>query len=157
EVVVERGCERSPVAAGLARAPEDVPEALRLRGRLRHRLLREVDRLAPVAGEEEDEDGLAPPRVERLAERRDVADRLRHLLAGEAEHAVVRPDPRERVPERARLRELVLVVRKHEVEPAAVDLEALAEEGLGEGRALDVPARPAAAPRGLPRRVLARL
>ena len=33
------------------------------------------------------------------------------------------PDPRERVAERPRLRELVLVVREDEVEPAAVDLE----------------------------------
>ena len=37
------------------------------------------------------------------------------------------PDPRELVAERERLRELVLVVREHEVEPAAVDLEDGAE------------------------------
>jgi hypothetical protein len=36
----------------------------------------------------------------------------------------VHPDPREAVAERARLRDLVLVVRELEVEPAAVDLEA---------------------------------
>ena len=60
-------------------------------------------------------------------------------------------------PSAARLRELVLVVREDEVEPAAVDLEGRAEELLGHRRALDVPARPAPPPRRVPRRVLALL
>src|SRR5262245_11515102 len=154
EVIVERCRKGLPVAAASARATEDVAEALGLRRRLGHRLGGEVDGLAPVAAEEEDEDRLAAPLVERLADRRDVADRLRHLLPGEAEQAVVRPDLRERVAERARLRELVLVVREDEVEPAAVDLEARPEQLFGQRRALDVPAGPAAAPRRVPRGVL---
>src|SRR5439155_23196265 len=86
-----------------------------------------------------------------------VAQRLGHLLADESKHPVVHPDPRELVPGRARLGELVLMVREDEVEPAAVDLEDGAEVLLRHHRALDVPARPAAAPRRLPRRVLAGL
>ena len=58
---------------------------------------------------------------------------------------------RELVAERARLRELVLVVREDEVEPAAVDLEHRPEQLLRHRRALDVPARPAAPPRRVPR------
>ena len=123
----------------------------------RQRLVRVVDRLRPVRGHEEDEQRLAPPPVERVAHRRDVALGLGHLLAGEAEHPVVRPQLRERMPERARLGDLVLVVREDEVEPAAVDLERRAEQLLGHHRALDVPAGPAASPRRVPRRVLARL
>jgi hypothetical protein len=73
--------------------------------------------------EEEKEQRLAAPLVERVPQRHDVPNRLRHLLAGELEHPVVRPDLRELVTERSRLRELVLVVGKDEVEPAAVDLE----------------------------------
>ena len=69
----------------------------------------------------------------------------------------MRPDPRELVAERARLRDLVLVVREDEVEPAAVDLEDRPEQLLGHHGALDVPARPAASPRRVPGRVLARL
>src|SRR4051812_46890413 len=45
-------------------------------------------------------------------------------------------------------------MRKDEVDPAAVDLEHGPEERLRHRGALDVPARPAAAPRRLPPRVL---
>ena len=121
---------------------------------LRHRLLREVDRLAPGRGQEEDQHRLASPLVERLPDRRDVPERLGHLLAGEAEHPVVRPDLRERVAERLRLRDLVLVVREDEVEATAVDLERRAVDLLRHRRALDVPARPAAPPRRVPPGVL---
>ena len=48
------------------------------------------------------------------------------------------------------LRNLVLVVRENEVEPAAMDVEGLAELGLAHRRAFDMPARPAAAPRAVP-------
>src|SRR5215218_6491656 len=48
-------------------------------------------------------------------------------------------------------------MREDEVDPAAVDLERRPEEGLRHGRALDVPARPAAAPGRVPPRVLALL
>src|SRR5205814_8015927 len=67
------------------------------------------------------------------------------------------PQVRELVPECARLRELVLVMREHEVEPAAVDLERRPEQVLRHGGALDVPAGPPAPPRGSPRGVLVRL
>src|SRR5207302_4222436 len=63
---------------------------------------------------------------------------------------------REVVPERARLRQLVLVVREDEIEPAAVDLKRGAEELLGHDRALDEPARPAPSPRRVPPGVLVR-
>src|SRR5262249_24950981 len=147
---------RIPVATRFARQAEDVAEALGLGGCLRHRLFREVDRVAPMTTEEEDQQRLAPPLVDRLADRRGVAAGLRHLLAGEAEHAVVRPHLRKRMTERTRLRELVLVVRKDEVESAAVDLERRTERLLRKRRALDVPTGTAAAPRRVPRGVLAR-
>src|SRR2546427_5374138 len=119
-----------------------------------HRLVGVVERLPPMTGEEEDEQRLAAPAVERLPQADDVPDRLRHLLPAEAKQAVVRPDVREPVPEGTRLRELVLVVREDEVEPAAVDLELRPEVLLGHHRALDVPAGPAATPRRVPPRVL---
>ena len=56
-----------------------------------------------------------------------------------------------------RLRGLVLVVREHEVDPAAVDVELEAEQRLGHRRALDVPAGAPAAPGRVPRGVLALL
>ena len=60
------------------------------------------------------------------------------------------PDPCEVVAERERLRELVLVVWEDEIQAAAVDLEDGAERILGHHRALDVPARAARTPRGVP-------
>ena len=54
----------------------------------------------PVTAEEEDERRLAAPRVEHVAERDVVSDRLVHLGAAELEHPVVHPDPRERPADR---------------------------------------------------------
>src|SRR4029077_1650325 len=104
-----------------------------------------------------EEECLAAPAVERVLERDVVAERLVHLAAAHAEHPVVHPDVREGGAERARLRDLVLVVRELEVESAAVNLEARTEVLLRHRGALDVPARPDAAPRRLPPGVLARL
>ena len=72
-----------PVPDRLARRAEHVAEPFELRARLLERLVGVVDRLAPVAGQEEEEQRLAPPAVERVAERDVVAERLRHLLAAE--------------------------------------------------------------------------
>ncbi len=84
----------------------------------------------------------------------DVAARLRHLLAAQAQQAVVGPHLGERAARRARLRELVLVVGEDQVAPAAVHGELAPQELLGHGRALDVPAGPALPPRRGPRDVL---
>ena len=157
EIVVERRLERFP-ANGRRRISilvDRLLEAAPLRLSGRHRLVGEVDRAAPVRGEEEQEHRLATPPVEHLLDRLDVAERLRHLLARESEHPVVHPDLRELVTERPRLCELVLVMREDEVEPAAVDLEDGPEQLLGHRRALDVPARAAATPGRVPPGVLA--
>ena len=68
-------------------------------------------------------------------------------------HARVQPVPRELVARAFGLRDLVLVVREHEVVAAAVDVEAVAEDLERHRRALDVPAGPARAPRRRPRRL----
>ena len=61
------------------------------------------------------------------------------------------PDVGEPVASRARLGQLVLVMREAQVEPTAVDVEILAEVLRRHGRALDVPARSAPTPRSRPR------
>src|SRR3954454_18718487 len=159
EVVVQSVLEGGPVGRrkGWHIADERVPKRERLGVSLSEHPVRVVDRLAPVAAEEVDEQRLAPPFLQRLAQRDDVAARLRHLLDGEPQHPVVHPEPRKLVPERARLGDLVLVVGEDQVEPAAVDLERGAEVLLRHRRAVDVPARPALSPRRLPRGVLALL
>jgi len=82
----------------------------------------------------------------------DVAHRLAHLRAAEVQHAVVQPPARER---RAAVRalalsDLVLVVRELQVDAAGVDVDGGAQVRLGHRRALDVPARTAAAPGRVP-------
>ena len=109
-----------------------------------HRIVEYSSGLRTRRTGEENEDRVAPVRVEHFAERDDVADRLRHLLLGQLEQAVVGPEPCERAARSRRLSELVLVVRKAEVEPAAVELELGAEMLLGHRGALDVPAWTAA-------------
>ncbi len=94
-------------------------------------------------------DGRRVP-VEHLAQKEDVADGLGHLLATGADHAVVHPDARERQAGGLALGDLVLVMREDEVAPAAVDVEAGSEVAQAHGRALDVPAGAAHAPRALP-------
>ena len=102
----------------------------------------------------EDQQRLAAPDVEDVAERDDVTERLRHLRRVQLEHPVVHPDPSKWVVETPRLRKLVLVMREAQVASSTVDLEFVAEELLRHGRALDVPARPAGAPRRFPGRIL---
>jgi hypothetical protein len=66
------------------------------------------------------------------------------------EQRVVHPEPGELLPGRGRLGQFVLVVREAQVQAAAVDVELVPQILPGHRRALQVPARPAAAPRGSP-------
>ena len=78
----------------------------------------------------------------------DVADALRHLLALTVDHeTVVHPVVGETLAQSHRLRALVLVVRKLEVLPAAMQVEALAQQVEAHHHALAVPARAPIAPR----------
>src|SRR5690606_31780461 len=93
--------------------------------------------------------------LEQVVDGDEVAFRLRHLAPLDLDEAVVHPDVGHhlRAVGAARLGDLVFVVGEDQVQPAAVDVEGLAETGGGQGRALDVPARtpptPGAVPAGL--------
>src|SRR5690242_8970491 len=82
----------------------------------------------------------------------DVAKALRHLFRAHVDEAVVNPEAGERRAgvSAAALRDLILVMWEDEVEPAAVDVDRLAEVALDHRRAFEVPAGPAAAPRAVP-------
>ena len=68
--------------------------------------------------------------------------------------AVVHPIPCERFSRAAfRLGQFVLVMRKHQVETAAVNVDRIAEDLLRHRGTFDVPARPARSPRAVPRRL----
>src|SRR5260370_23383337 len=81
---------------------------------------------------------------------------MRHLFAATEYHQPsVGPVPRKRllVRQRLGLSDLVLVMRKDQVRPTTVDVDLIAKRLAHHGRALDVPARPAATPRAGPRRL----
>src|SRR5260221_2091408 len=145
-----------PVQRGAAMPDRAEPEieAVERLLRLRHAFAREFERLAVMAAEQRQADRLARPFGQELLDRNGIAQRLRHLLARRrGEEAVMQPVAGERRAAMGAdaLRDLVPVVRKDEVEAAAMDVEGLAEMRLGHRRAFDVPARPAApTPLGLP-------
>jgi hypothetical protein len=92
--------------------------------------------------------------VEQLADGEEVAERFRHLLAFDLQEAVVHPHIRHhpRAVRAGRLGDLVFVVREHQIDAAAVNVEDLAEMLPRHGRAFDVPAGTAAAPGAVPAR-----
>src|SRR5262245_66293175 len=89
---------------------------------------------------------------EKVAREAHVAERLRHFLAVELDEPVVQPIAREGLAAVAAgaLRELVLVVRKQQVDAAAVNIDRFPEVRGRHRRALDVPTGPAAAPGAIP-------
>src|SRR5262249_28502328 len=103
---------------------------------------------------------LAVPMREQVADGLEVPQRLAHLLRVDGDKAIVQPVAREVLSAgRLALRDLVLVVGKDQVLPAAMHVEGRAQVLLAHRRALDVPARAARAPGAVPgdRRRLARL
>src|SRR4029078_268329 len=81
-------------------------------------------------------------RLQQFMDGDEVADGLRHLLTLHLEEAVMQPIVgHDRCVEgAARLGDLVLMMRKDEVDAAAMDVESLAEMLPRHGRAFDVPA-----------------
>ncbi len=98
------------------------------------------------------------PRLQQLIDRHEIPQALGHLLPFDLQEAVVHPDLRHDAGAEgaARLGDLVFVVREDQVQPAAVDVEDLAQIAVAHGRAFDVPAGAAAAPGTVPARLLRR-
>ena len=95
------------------------------------------------------------PLLAQVPNEDEVAQRLRHLRTLETHQAHVEPQPHEAlVGHRLGLGRLALVVREHEIAPSPVDVDRLAELAQHQGRALDVPPRPARPPARLPGRLV---
>ena len=101
------------------------------------------------------------PRIffENIRHRKEVVQRLAHLLVVDRDKAVVHPIPGEAVRTaaiRLRLGNLVLMVREDQVAAAAMEIKGFAQILQRHRRTFDVPSGPSFAPRTFPRR-LARL
>src|SRR3979490_903952 len=94
----------------------------------------------------------ARPGRQQLPDGDEIADRFRHLLTFDLQETVVHPVIRHhRGTVRAtRLRQFILVMRKDEIETAAMNIEDIAEIGSTHRGALDVPAWAAPSPRTFP-------
>ena len=125
------------------------PEGL---GRLAHPLVGELERVAIVRAEKVETERFRLVPLDHVLDPERVAQRLGHLLRREIHEAVVGPAAHEGLPRGAfGLGDLVLVVRKDQVLAPAVEVKGLAQVLHSHDGALDVPARPAGAPRGWPR------
>src|SRR4051812_26206384 len=101
--------------------------------------------------------------AQEIADRHDIAERLRHFLVLDAailcarmnlEHAVMHPEARELFAgQTLSLRDLILVVREHQVVATAMDVDLRAQLLEVHRRALDMPARSAITPRAGPERL----
>src|SRR5439155_1253900 len=111
-----------------------------------------LDVLAVVGLQETEPDDLAGVVPQDLPDRHEVPEALRHLLPLQGEEAVVHPRPRPfGAPGPFADHRLALVVREHEIEPAAVDVERGAEVLVRHRVAFDVPTGAALPPRARPR------
>ena len=160
EVVVHRLDElgrqllRRNVSGPLHGVGEEVLQALVRGRRLAYRLLRVVDDRAVVRrGEVVAQLDRADPQRRNGFQVDHVADRLAHLGRTEVEQRMVYPVPGEPESGRPGLGDLVLVVREHQIQATAVDVELVTQVPPAHRRALDVPARPARPPRRGPERV----
>ena len=83
-----------------------------------------------------------------LLEGNEIIIRLTHLLTIDGKHIVVHPVFHGRMPHRClRLRNLTLMMWKHEVEAATVDIEFLTQILASHSCTLAVPARESVTPR----------
>ena len=129
-------------------------EPVQLPLRLHQRRIGEIQRRAVMRAQQQQPHRLAGRPRQRVAQRGEVPQALRHLLAVHQQHAVMHPVAGELAAgERAAaLRRLVLVMRKDQVGAAAMDVERLAEIPPRHRAAFDVPARAARGPTGCPSR-----
>src|SRR5579864_4574916 len=161
EIVVERGLDgrRNVDRVSLSgHAAQRQVEPIEIALRLLMPLEGPVQGIAIVRRQHRVAGGLARSVREHLADGAEVALRFRHLGAVDGDEGVVQPVVRHRraIVRTLALGDLVLVVRKDEIEPAAMDVEALAQIAFAHGGALDVPAGAAAPPGTLPARNIRR-
>src|SRR5258708_24807441 len=110
---------------------------------LLHALNSPIHRLPIVRAQHVQPQNVARPVLQQIMNGDEVAEALRHLFAFDIQEAVVHPNARKRpaMVDGLRLGNLILVMRKNEIDPSAVDVESLAKKGLAHGGALEMPSR----------------
>src|SRR2546427_3556684 len=150
-----RRLERIKVLAGNPlEALEEAIEAIQTALHLFQPVLAVVDGPAIVRGQQEEAQGFRLLFLQELAHDNLITLALRHLAGADLHEAVVHPVARERLAGVGlRLGQLILMMRKLQIETAAVNVEGLAEELHAHGGGPDVPAPPAPSPRTGPLRL----
>ena len=119
-------------------------------------IIREGQPRSVVALHEICDDRVGTPSIHHVGKQRNVADALAHLAVRQLEHLVVHPHMGEwhAVVGALTLGDLVLVMRKGQVDATTVHRETHAQLTFRHRRALDMPARAPGAPRGVPPGIL---
>ena len=111
----------------------------------------EIERRAIARLQHQQAQGGSGVLLEHLGQRKEVAERLGHLLAVDQQHARVHPSVRETlVPSAGGLGALVLMMRESKVGTAAVDIDRGTQIAVHHGGALGVPTGTALAPGARP-------
>ena len=114
-----------------------------------------VERTAVLTGEDEITHLFGPVACQDLANGKEIAQRLGHLLIVDTHESVVHPVPDEGMSGRTLgLGNLVLVMREGEIRATAVDIEGVTQGARRHRRALYVPTGPARSPGRVPRRLV---
>src|SRR5690606_25139912 len=164
DVVFQRRNDRrrrlraGPVFVAHLDAADGTVKAVEPRARSVDSLVGPVERLPVVSAEEREAQDLAREHGYEVVHQQHVSQRLRHFLLVHAEIAVVQPVTREcpSTMGAGALRQLILVVREHEILPTRVYVDGLPQVFRRHRRTFDVPARPAAPPGRLPARLVLR-
>ena len=110
-----------------------------------------VERAAVVGSHHEEADGLGIELLKHIADREEVAQALGHLLVVHIDEAVVHPVAGKCLAGGTfALSDFGFVVRELQVGATAVDIEGVAQQLAGHGRAFNVPARAAHAEGAVP-------
>ena len=112
---------------------------------------REIERRAIARLQHEQAQRSTGMLLQNLGQRKEVAERLAHLLAIDQKHARMHPGVgKSLVPSAGSLSALVLMVREGEVGSATVNVDRHTQITVHHGGALGMPAGTALAPRGIP-------
>src|SRR5260364_146725 len=119
-----------------------------------------MERAAVMRAHDKKTHGLSIESGERVADCAKVAERFRHFFIADVHMAVMHPVMNKGLPGCAfALCNFIFMMRKLQIQTAAVNIKAFAEQRGAHRRAFNMPARPPAPPAGFPNRLrrLARL
>src|SRR5215472_15304964 len=138
--IILKSCENAWRHLAVVNCYCEMPKAIQRNCSLFYALSGPIKRLPVVSHQHLKSQDLARPIFQQIANGDEVAERLRHLLAFDLKKAVMRPVIRHhrRMEGATRLRDLIFMMRKYEIDAAAMDVKRFVEVLPRYCRAFDV-------------------